>query len=97
MIKIFRICFKTCGSKTSSVDVEYKIKCRHINISTYIYALNITLLDGDFRNDRWVLRFLVPMIHHLRSSLTNLLEQLIRTFLITDDVMVHRCFKLDEV
>ena len=87
MIKIFRIGYKTYGSKTSSIDVEDRIKCRQINISTYIYALNITLLDGYFRNDRWLLRFLVPVIHHLRFSLTNLLEQLIRTVLITDDVL----------
>ena len=52
MIKIFRIGFNTCGSKTSFVDVNNRIKYRQINISTYIYALTITLLDKDLRNDR---------------------------------------------
>ena len=76
-----------CGSNKISVDVEYTIKFRQINILTFIYAVNVTLLDGDFRRYNWVLRFLVPFNHHLRFTFINLLEQLIRTVCITDDVL----------
>ena len=87
MLKLFRIGLKICGSNKISVYVEYTIKFRQINISTFINALNVILLDGDFRRYNWVLRFLVPLNHHLRYNLINLLEQLIQTVFITDDVL----------
>ena len=84
---VFRIGFKGCGLITSPINVEYILKFRQINVSTYIYALDITLRDGDFRSDRWVLRFLGSVDKHLPSALMNLFEKFIRTILITDDLL----------
>ena len=87
----FPIGRRQCGEKKISVEVKYTIKNRQINVSTFIYAVGVTLVDGNMNKDHWVLRCLVPISHHLRYSFYSFLEQLIRTVIITDSVFVfHR-------
>ena len=73
--------------KNISIKVKYTIKSRQINISTFIYAVGVTLVDGNKNKDHWVLRFLVPISHYLRYSFITFLQRLIRTVIITDSVL----------
>ena len=83
----FPIGRRQCGEKKISVEVKYTIKARQINISTFIYGVDVTLVDGNKNKDHWVLRFLVPISHHLRYSFITFQQRLIRTVIITDSVL----------
>ena len=64
----FSIGRRQCGENKILVEVKYTIKARQINLSTYIYAVGDTLVNGNENKDNWVLRFLVPCNHHLKLS-----------------------------
>ena len=83
----FPIGRRQCGEKKISVEVKYTIKARQINVSTFIYAVGVTLVDGNKNKDHCVLRFLVSISNHLRYSFITFLQRLIRTVLITDSVL----------
>ena len=78
---------RQCGEKKILVEVKYTIKARQINLSTFIYTVGVTLVDGNKNMDHWVLQFLVPISHHLRYSFITFRQRLIRTVLITDSVL----------
>ena len=84
---LFPIGRRQCGEKKFSVEVKYTIKARQINVSTFIYAVGVTLVDGNMNKDHWVLRFLVPISHHIRYWFITFLQRLIRTVIITDSVL----------
>ena len=83
----FPIGRRQCGEKKILVEVKYTIKARQINLSTFIYAVGVTMVDGNKNKDHWVLRFLVPRHHHLKLSFYYFLERLIRMVIITDSVL----------
>ena len=83
----FPIGRRQCGEKKISGEVTYTIKARQINISTFIYAVGVILVNGNKNKDHWVLRFLVPISHHIRYWFITFLQRLIRTVIITDSVL----------
>ena len=83
----FVICRRQCRENTILVEVKYTIKGRQINFSTFIYAVGVTVVNGNKNMDHWVLRFLVPFNHHLQLSFYSFLEQLIKTVIITNSVL----------
>ena len=58
----FPIVRRQCGKNKMLVEVKYTIKARQINLSTFIYAVGVTLVDGNKNKDQWVLKFLVTSI-----------------------------------
>ena len=87
MESLFPIGRRQCGEKTISVEIKYTIIARQINISTFIYAVGVTMVNGNKNMDHWVLRFVVRISHHLRYSFITFLQRLIRTVIITDSVL----------
>ena len=87
MESLFPIGRRQCGEKTISVEIKYTIIARQINISTFIYAVGVTMVNGNKNMDHWVLRFVVRISHHLRYSFITFLQRLIRTVIITDFVL----------
>ena len=83
----FPIGRRQCGENKILVEVKYTIKARQIYLSTFMYAVGVTLVDGNTIKDQWVLRFLVPFNHYLKLSFYSYLERLIRTVIITDSVL----------
>ena len=67
--------------------MKYTINALQINLSTFIYAVGVTVVDGNKNKDQWVLRFLVLISNHLRYSFITFLQRLIRTVIITDSVL----------
>ena len=84
---LFPIGRRQCGENKILVEVKYTIKARQINLSTFINAVGVTLVDGNKNKDHCVLRFLVPCNHHLQLSFYSFLERLIRTVIISEPVL----------
>ena len=83
----FPIGTRQCCENKILVEVKYTIKARQINLSTFIYAVGVTLVDGNTIKDQWVLRFLALCNHHLKLSFYSFLERLISTIIIIDSVL----------
>ena len=81
---LFPIGWRQYGENKIFIVVKYTIKARQNNLSTFIYAVGVTLVDGNTIKDKWVLRFFVPCNHYLKVSFYFFLERLIKTVIITD-------------
>ena len=63
------------------------MKTRQSNYNTVFYVVEMNLFDGKFNKQRWIIRFLVPNSHSMRTSFLNFLQHFIRKVLVTDDVL----------
>ena len=68
----FLIGRRQCGDNKILVVVKYTIKARQINFSTIIYAVGVTLVDGNKNKDQWVLGYLylAVTIYNYRFTLS---------------------------
>ena len=75
------------SEKKITVKVKYPLKKHQINFATVIYAVGIELYDNEDIKNHWCLRILVPITSSSSYAFHSVLNESIKTVLITDSVL----------
>ena len=75
------------GDKAFLVTVNCNIKTRQINYNTVFYVVEINWFKKRCNMRQWIIRFLVPISHSMKTSFFNFLQNFIWKVFVTDNVL----------
>ena len=74
------------GDRTILFTVSCDMMTRQINYNTVFYVMEINVYDRKCNMRQWIIRFLIPNLHSMRTSFLNCFQHFIRKVLVIDDV-----------